>query len=407
MGAGADAASGWSSRTRRTTRSASWRRPRTRTGSKREKLLRRKWELTIDAGDRRVKRDGQQDAKTGRQAIAALWDAWETGAGVNFKDIDNDSDPVTYLVSIVGMEEKAAKPADGARWGESTVTLTLEEGAPGAVALPVSFLLDNLGDVQLTGLLDGQVIVYDTVTGKWVNEFVAGGGPHSHDAGDIVTGLLANPRIATGTPDGTKFLRDDQVWANPPGGGGGGGSGDVVGPAASVDKEIALFDATTGKLLERATETGILQATAGVLGVGLASSGAGDVIRKDGPVFGAGSATAGSKPKLTSGALLTVPEPGAIEFLDRVHYLTPSAGGRAVNWASHLSRLAADSSHWGNVATPVNVFPAGQDSFNAPGSTTYFFELICRLLVTGTTATILGFGLAGRRPTTRWRCRRG
>ena len=29
------------------------------------------------------------------------------------------------------MEEKAAKPADGARWGESTVALTLEETSPG------------------------------------------------------------------------------------------------------------------------------------------------------------------------------------------------------------------------------------------------------------------------------------
>jgi hypothetical protein len=35
---------------------------------------------------------------------------------------------------------------------------------------------------------------------------------HTHSASDITSGLLANARIATGTPDGTKFLRDDQVW---------------------------------------------------------------------------------------------------------------------------------------------------------------------------------------------------
>ena len=69
-------------------------------------MLRRRWELTIDAGDGNVKRDGQRDAKTGRQAIAALWDAWELGTAVTFKDIDNDTDPVTYVVAIVGMEEK-------------------------------------------------------------------------------------------------------------------------------------------------------------------------------------------------------------------------------------------------------------------------------------------------------------
>jgi hypothetical protein len=33
-------------------------------------------------------------------------------------------------------------------------------------------------------------------------------------------GKIKPEQLATGTPDGTKFLRDDQVWAVPPGGGG-------------------------------------------------------------------------------------------------------------------------------------------------------------------------------------------
>jgi len=40
------------------------------------------------------------------------------------------------------------------------------------------------------------------------------------------------------------------------GGGGGGGSGDVVGPAVSVDGEVALFDGTTGKLVKAGTGAG-------------------------------------------------------------------------------------------------------------------------------------------------------
>lgn len=44
------------------------------------------------------------------------------------------------------------------------------------------------------------------------------------------------------------------------------GTGDVVGPASSVEKEVALFDGTTGKLLERATGTGIARVTSGVWG---------------------------------------------------------------------------------------------------------------------------------------------
>lgn len=43
-----------------------------------------------------------------------------------------------------------------------------------------------------------------------------------------------------------------------------GGSGDVVGPSSSVDGEIALFDSTTGKLLKRATGTGMVRAASGV-----------------------------------------------------------------------------------------------------------------------------------------------
>lgn len=42
------------------------------------------------------------------------------------------------------------------------------------------------------------------------------------------------------------------------------GAGDVSGPASSVDSELALFDSTTGKLLKRATLTGLIKATSGV-----------------------------------------------------------------------------------------------------------------------------------------------
>jgi len=44
-----------------------------------------------------------------------------------------------------------------------------------------------------------------------------------------------------------------------------GGSGDVDGPASSVDSEVALFDSTTGKLIKRATGTGFAKLASGVL----------------------------------------------------------------------------------------------------------------------------------------------
>jgi hypothetical protein len=50
------------------------------------------------------------------------------------------------------------------------------------------------------------------------------------------------------------------------------GAGDVSGPASSIDSEIALFDSTTGKLIKRASTTGILKGTSGVLSAATAGT---------------------------------------------------------------------------------------------------------------------------------------
>lgn len=54
---------------------------------------------------------------------------------------------------------------------------------------------------------------------------------------------------------------------------GGSGSGDVVGPAASVDSELAIYNSTTGKLLKRASATGLAKLASGVLSTVTAPSG--------------------------------------------------------------------------------------------------------------------------------------
>lgn len=54
---------------------------------------------------------------------------------------------------------------------------------------------------------------------------------HTHAAADVVSGVLDIARVATGTPDGTLFVRDDGTLAAPPGGSGGvsdGDKGDIV-----------------------------------------------------------------------------------------------------------------------------------------------------------------------------------
>lgn len=54
--------------------------------------------------------------------------------------------------------------------------------------------------------------------------------------------------------------------------GSGSGSGDVTGPSSSVDSEVALFSGTTGKIIKRATASGIAKLTSGVLGTATAGT---------------------------------------------------------------------------------------------------------------------------------------
>lgn len=76
----------------------------------------------------------------------------------------------------------------------------------------------------------------------------------AHDASAI--SFVPNGSIAsTDVQSAIQEVRDEAAA---------GGSGDVVGPAASVDSELALFSLTTGKLLKRATLTGIVKAASGV-----------------------------------------------------------------------------------------------------------------------------------------------
>jgi hypothetical protein len=78
----------------------------------------RRWELTIDAGDRNVQRDNQRDPREGRSVINSLWAAWESGAAVSLEDIDADT---------------AWTPAAlGSKWRLGLKGDAIEEGAEGA-----------------------------------------------------------------------------------------------------------------------------------------------------------------------------------------------------------------------------------------------------------------------------------
>ena len=88
------------------------------------------------------------------------------------------------------------------------------------------------------------------------------------------------------------------------------GSGDVVGPASSVDSELALFDSTTGKLIKRASLTGLVKATSGVASAATAGTDylvppSGTAILKANSGGALANATAGTDYVAPSGALGT------------------------------------------------------------------------------------------------------
>jgi len=118
----------------------------------------------------------------------------------------------------------------------------------------------------------------------------------------------------------------------------------------------------------------------------------------DAPTFAAGSASAGTKPKLTSGALLTAPEAGAFEMLDDTIYATSETGNRGVMVAEHWIRQASSRALTSTTAEQ-KLFNAVTNGALNLATGTYFFEGLAS--ISGLSATsgngafdILGAGTA-------------
>lgn len=83
---------------------------------------------------------------------------------------------------------------------------------------------------------DDNLIIIETET-QAINEKGSANGYASLGAG----GLVPVAQLGSGTPDGTKFLRDDGTFAVPPGGGGGASKDSII-VAAPGDVDVAGYD---------------------------------------------------------------------------------------------------------------------------------------------------------------------
>jgi hypothetical protein len=92
--------------------------------------------------------------------------------------------------------------------------------------------MDELHNVSAQNPTNGQTLIYNETTSLWQKANLTAGSNVS------ITNAAGSITIAA--------------------------TGDVVGPSLSVDNELVLFDSTTGKLIKRATLTGLVKATSGV-----------------------------------------------------------------------------------------------------------------------------------------------
>lgn len=160
------------------------------------------------------------------------------------------------------------------------------------------------------------------------------------------------------------------------------GAGDVTGPASSVDSEIALFSGAGGKTLKRATTTGIVKATSGVIAA--ATAGTDYVAPGTATTFTATQTFKGITDTvytITDGAAFEInPANGAIQVVTLGASRTPAA----TNFVSGQSVLlgindgTAYSITWSTV-NPTWVKPGGTASAPTLATSGYTWVLLWKV----------------------------
>lgn len=102
------------------------------------------------------------------------------------------------------------------------------------------------------------------------------------------------------------------------------------------------------------------------------------------PLFAAGTASAGTWPKLTTGTLLTTPEDGAIEFANNLIFMTGKANNRGVAMLEHwISQVSSRT--LGNNTNLQKLFDSVSGGTLNLATGLYFFS--CMFGITGMSGT--------------------
>lgn len=112
------------------------------------------------------------------------------------------------------------------------------------------------------------------------------------------------------------------------------------------------------------------------------------------PIDAAGTASASTWPKMTSGTLLTTPEAGASEYDGKVFYRSPEANNRGVDLVEYFIRQHA-SYTLSNVGTEQQLFNAVAGGTLTLPVGTYFFECLFALTSMSGTSGNAAFSIKG------------
>jgi hypothetical protein len=128
------------------------------------------------------------------------------------------------------------------------------------------------------------------------------------------------------------------------------GAGDVTGPAASVDSEVALFSGTTGKIIKRLSGSGLVKAASGVASVVAAPSGA---------VVG------DTDVQTLAGKTLTTPTISATGFANANHAHAAADSGGTLN-ASAIAAGTVATARLGSGSADATTYLRGDQTWATP-----------------------------------------